>query len=207
LTSNSYASLFGSNLANSDGIAGTSIVITDSAGNRSSETLVYTSAAQVNFLIPAGLAAGPATLALNTAGQSASIGLSIANTAPGLFSADGTGQGAAAAQAEIVANNGSISYPPVAQCGANGCTTAIVPLAGGTKVYLILYGTGVRGAKNVTVSIGGTQGVVAYSGAQGTEAGLDQINVLVPQSLAGSGQVAVVLTADGVTSNAVDVRF
>jgi uncharacterized protein (TIGR03437 family) len=207
LTSNSYAALFGSNLANSDGTAGTSIVITDSAGNRSSETLVYASATQVNFLIPSGLAAGRGTLALTTAGQSASVALSIANSAPGLFSADGTGQGAAAAQAEIVANDGSASYAPVAQCGADGCTTVIVPLAGGTRVYLILYGTGVRAAKNVTVSIGGTQGVVTYSGAQGTEAGLDQINVLVPQSLAGSGEVAVVLTADGVNSNVVKARF
>lgn len=207
LSSNSFASLFGSNLANSDGTAGTSIVITDSAGNRSSETLVYVSPTQVNFLIPSGLAAGPGTLAVNTAGQSASIALSIVNSAPGLFSANGTGQGAAAAQAETMANAGSVSYAPVAQCGANGCTAVTVPLAGGTQVYLILYGTGVRGAKNVTVSIGGTQGVVTYSGAQGTQAGLDQINVLVPQSLAGSGQVDVVLTADGVTSNAVDVRF
>jgi len=49
---------------------------------------------------------------------------------------------------------------------------------------------------------------VQYAGAQGAGApssfyGLDQVNVLLPRSLAGSGTVNVVLTAGGQTANTV----
>jgi len=52
---------------------------------------------------------------------------------------------------------------------------------------------------------------VQYAGAQGTDLGLDQINVLIPQSLNGAGQVSLTVTAQdtvnniGVTSNAVSL--
>jgi uncharacterized protein (TIGR03437 family) len=36
--------------------------------------------------------------------------------------------------------------------------------------------------------------------------GLDQINLYVPRSLAGAGEVPVVLTVDGVTANVVTVN-
>jgi len=43
--------------------------------------------------------------------------------------------------------------------------------------------------------------------AQPRYAGLDQVNVYVPRSLAGAGEVPVVLTADGVTANVVTVNI
>jgi hypothetical protein len=81
LTANSIATLFGSNLASSDGAAGTFISITDAGENQFTETLVYASAGQLNFLIPGGLAVGAGTLTATTAGQSASIALSIVSAA------------------------------------------------------------------------------------------------------------------------------
>lgn len=206
LTSNSYASLFGSNLTNGIGGTDTTVAITDAGGKRVQETLAYASAEQLNFLIPGGLAAGPGTVTVTTARQSTTIAVSVAGTAPGLFSADGSGRGAAAAQSVVVGANGNVTSP-VARCGTDGCAAVTMPLAAGTSVYLVLYGTGVRGARNVTASIAGMQLPVAYAGIQGNDPGLDQINVLVPASLAGSGDVDVTVSGDGIVSNAVKVRF
>jgi len=48
---------------------------------------------------------------------------------------------------------------------------------------------------------------VLYAGAQGTLAGLDQVNAQLPQSLAGRGEVDVMLTVDGKPANTVRVYF
>ncbi len=53
----------------------------------------------------------------------------------------------------------------------------------------------------MSVSIQGIHASVAYAGAQGTDAGLDQVNVLLPAQLAGSGMVNIVLTAGLSASN------
>jgi len=49
--------------------------------------------------------------------------------------------------------------------------------------------------------------VVAYAGPQPQFAGLDQVNLYVPRSLAGAGEVPVILTVDGVTANVVTVNI
>jgi uncharacterized protein (TIGR03437 family) len=76
------------------------------------------------------------------------------------------------------------------------------------QVYLILYGTGIRNhADPVTVMIGTATLTAAYAGEQGTFAGEDQINVLLPQSLRGAGLVDVTLTVDGQVTNAVKIQI
>jgi len=67
--------------------------------------------------------------------------------------------------------------------------------------YLLLYGTGFDTAKSVTVTTNGKTYPPSYFGPQGRFAGLDQVNALLPASLAGSGQVNVSITVDGQTSN------
>ena len=87
------------------------------------------------------------------------------------------------------------------------------PLDLGTEqdqVFLILYGTGIRGvsAGGVSVTIGGEAVAVQYAGLQGDFVGLDQVNLgPLPRSLSGCGEVPVVLTADGIPSNAVTITF
>ena len=75
------------------------------------------------------------------------------------------------------------------------------------QVFLILYGTGFRaaGTANTTMTIGGQNAQVSYAGDQGAFAGLDQVNVLLPRSLAGRGTVEIVFTALGQTANTVYV--
>ena len=75
------------------------------------------------------------------------------------------------------------------------------------QVFLILYGTGFRaaGTANTSMTIGGQNAQVSFAGPQGAFAGLDQVNVLLPRSLAGSGAVNIVLTASGQTANTVNI--
>ena len=74
-------------------------------------------------------------------------------------------------------------------------------------VYLVLYGTGIRGAGTVQAYIAGQPVTVQFFGAQGQYQGLDQINVVVPPSLAGMAEVSVYLVADGKTSNMTTVNI
>jgi uncharacterized protein (TIGR03437 family) len=59
----------------------------------------------------------------------------------------------------------------------------------------------------VTAKIGGQDAEVLYAGAQGGYAGLDQVNIRVPRSLIGRGDVDVVLRVDNKMANAVVVRI
>ena len=71
-------------------------------------------------------------------------------------------------------------------------------------VYLILFGSGLGSATSASATIGGISATVAYAGQPGTYPGVDQYNILIPPSLAGKGQVNVVVTAAGLPSNTVN---
>jgi uncharacterized protein (TIGR03437 family) len=75
------------------------------------------------------------------------------------------------------------------------------------KVTLRFYASGVRDASEVHVQIGGEDVPVLYTGPAGHFAGLDEITVQIPRSLAGRGQVDVTLTADGQKANSVRVNI
>ncbi len=63
------------------------------------------------------------------------------------------------------------------------------------------------GLNNIKVTINGADAEVLFAGAQGGFVGLDQCNVRLATSLAGSGEISVALTADGKTSNTVKARI
>ena len=74
----------------------------------------------------------------------------------------------------------------------------------GEEIVLVLFGTGMRSRSAlsaVTASIGGAPAQVDYAGPQGDFAGLDQLNVHVPRSLIGRGDVDLVLMVDGLPAN------
>jgi uncharacterized protein (TIGR03437 family) len=48
---------------------------------------------------------------------------------------------------------------------------------------------------------------ITYAGPQPDFPGLDQVNILMPKSLAGAGFVNIVLTAAGIETNAVNVSI
>jgi len=67
--------------------------------------------------------------------------------------------------------------------------------------------SGAELAGAVTATIGGVNAPVEYAGAVSGYTGLDQVNLRVPRSLMGRGEVNIVLTADGRTSNTVTVNI
>lgn len=215
----SFVSVYGSNFASISeaalslnlppSLGGTSLQIQDSSGNTQAAAIAYVSPSQVNFVMPAGIAAGQASLALSNGSTSIAGTALVSNVAPALFSADGSGTGAAAATAIEVASNAQQTAISVYQCTGDACTAVPLNLNAGEPVYLTLYGTGIRNyVTAVDVSINGIAIPVLYAGPQGTYEGLDQINVgPLPASLSGGGNVTIALTVDGLAANAVTVDF
>jgi hypothetical protein len=196
-------------------LAGATVTITDSTGVTQTAPLFFVSPAQINFLVPAGLAIGSGTVTVtNAAGNKASFPTTVAQVAPSLFTADSSGTGAPAANALAYAS-GAVTpqVSPVYTCSGSPvvCTAAPIAVsAPATSVYLELFGTGIRGRSSlsgVSVTVGGLAQQVTYAGAQGSFEGLDQVNVLLDPSLAGSGQATLQLMVDGVQANAVTVNI
>lgn len=191
-------------------LGGVSATITDISGNTAPMSLIVVAQRQVNAVLPSGLQAGPAVINLTTSsGVQLPGNVIVAPVAPALFTADESGKGTAAAQVLIAHADGSrTSKPDIATCTSSGCTPVPINLGSSTdQAYLILFGTGIRGAAagSTTVRVGNTAGQVSFAGAQGQFFGLDQVNVLLPHSLAGSGTVNVVLAVAGKAANTVTV--
>jgi uncharacterized repeat protein (TIGR01451 family)/fimbrial isopeptide formation D2 family protein len=195
-------------------LGGTSVTLTDSAGVTRAAQLLYVSPTQVNLLTPAGMASGAGMLTLtNSADQKASLAIQVDAVAPGLFSADQTGKGVAAAVVLRVAASGASSTSLAATCDSNTgqCVPNAIDLSNsGDQVYVSLYGTGIRGRSTlagVRVTVAGSPVDVQYAGSQSEFPGLDQINIKLPSSLAGQGDAAIVVTVDGHAANPVTVRL
>jgi uncharacterized protein (TIGR03437 family) len=189
-------------------LGGTTVTVVDSTGTSRLAPLFYVSPTQVNYEIPAGTAAGVAIITVKSGDGVLSVAsLGIAAVAPGIFILNATGLAAAYAFRISGANQ---TYENVYQVDpTNSVVSRPIDLGpSGDQVYLLLYGTGLRAAGNVSVTIGGIAAPVIFSGAQGQFAGEDQVNVgPIPRSLAGRGSVEVVLTADGHVANSVSVTI
>lgn len=207
----SIVNAYGTSFAIASGVAsgsppttlgGTTVTITDSAGVSVPAPLFYVSAAQVNFLAPAGLAAGTATVVVKSGDGTTQHGTAtIAAVVPALFTLNGDGL-IAGGILRVTADGQQVYQNPFAVDGTGSIVAAPVDLSK-DQVYLTLYGTGLHHAAqgDVKVSVGGVNVPVLYAGTQGFFVGLDQINVQLPPSLAGKGEVTLVVTAAGMPSN------
>jgi uncharacterized protein (TIGR03437 family) len=164
---------------------------------------------QVNFLLPSATSNGKAQITVTSAsGASATASVDVSAVMPSVFALGSSNVAAAVA----VRVNAVGAQTPVAvfQCAGSGCTASPIDIGGaGDQVFLTLFGTGLRknsGLGNVRATIGGADAPVAFAGAQGEFAGLDQINLQIPVSLRGRGDVPIILTVDGVTTNAVSIN-
>jgi len=195
-------------------LGGTTVRVRDRVGNERLSPLFYMSPTQINYLIPSGTATGTATVSVTSAGSLVATGLiQVANVAPGLFTVDGSGRGLPAALIYRVGADRSVRYEPVARFDSGQGRFVAVPIDLGPiddQVFLILYATGVRFRSSlaaVSARVGGVETQVIYAGDQGSFTGLDQINLLLPQTLAGSGEVDAALTVDGRVANVVRVAI
>jgi uncharacterized protein (TIGR03437 family) len=208
-------SLFGPGMASQTAIAslplpttlgGTSVQI-----NGQPAFLFAVTTGQANALVPAGLAAGPATVTVHGSAGLLTGSVTIAPSAPGLYSANADGAGPAAANAYLVTASNQRVNQAVATCNppaVRSCLPAPLSLGGSTDtLYIELYGTGIRSAASVQCFVAGQSVPVLYAGPVAAYVGLDQVNISIPKSLAGSGDVRVYVIADGVASNVVGLKI
>jgi len=224
LAPEAIAEAFGTNLASSliianvlplpQNLGGTTVTVTDANGIARQSDLFFVSPTQVNYQVPPGVAVGNASVTVAVNGVPVATGaLPVTAVSPGLFTATADGKGIAAAIAVTVHQGGAVGgFAYTFQCStATACTPTPIDLGATTdQVVLELYGTGIRGRNSlsgVALKIGPTTIPVAYAGPQGVYVGLDQINVILPQSLRGAGAQNITLTVDGQTANTVSVSF
>jgi uncharacterized protein (TIGR03437 family) len=222
LASQAIVAAFGSNLAIATQAAatlplptslGNTTVTVINAGVERSAGLLFVSPAQVNYVLPAETGSDAATVVITSGdGSVATETIKIVDVAPGLFSANANGQGVAAAVALRVKSDGTQSYEPVAQFDTAQSKFVSRPIDLGQttdQVFLVLFGTGIRGRSalsGVTASVGGIASEVIFAGPQGRFDGLDQVNLRLPRSLAGRGEIDVALMVDGKAANTVQVE-
>ncbi len=224
LAAEGITAMFGAGLSNATRVAnstplptnlnGTTVNVIDSLGVGRLSPLFFVSAGQVNYQIPPGTAPGSASVSVNFNDAFTGFGeLNIATVAPGLFTADASGQGYPAAVAYRYRGNALVSVESLTQLDATNKVIA-KPLDLGPEadsIFLVLFGTGLRfrsSLSGITATIEGTSAEVLFAGAQTDFVGMDQINVRVPRSLATmTGDVNVVLAVDGKTANTVKINL
>jgi uncharacterized protein (TIGR03437 family) len=179
-------------------LGGVRVSVTDAGNTTRPALLYYVSPGQINFVMPLEANPGRATLTVFNGTKAVAQGVvQIETVAPGLFSAAGTGQGPAAGQALIVTAAGTQMFASLSQP---------VDLTAGS-VYLVLYGTGMRG-QPVKAAVGGIDVPVLYLVAQGQYAGMDQVALgPLPKTLAGSGTGSIVITVASKAANPVTAIF
>ena len=197
LAPGSIAAAFGSKLATQTAVPGSSlpttlggdsVTVTSSDGRVLPAQLYYVSPAQINYLIPQDASPGLATVTIRSNGSVVASGqIDIETVAPQLFTLN---------PANLVAANvirvDAFSQQTILPVYTFDSNNNVVPLpidfgAATDSVYLSIYGTGLRnitGAGSVTASVGSTQAQVLYAGPKGEYPGLDQVNILLPRSLA-----------------------
>jgi uncharacterized protein (TIGR03437 family) len=225
LAPNSIVTTFGTNLANESMAApnaalptnlnNTTVSVTDARGATRPAPVYYVSAGQVNFVVPAGTGPGPAVFTVTNADGVQSLGtVDIAPVSPAFYTMNQNGTGVVAGYVQVVPASGKPSVEPVYSCPGGGapCTTKPIDVSNPSdQFYLTMFGTGFRGITSVqdaTVMIGNQRvPLLLYAGAQGQFEGFDQMNVQIPNSLAGAGVVNIVATVNGVTSNTVQIEL
>lgn len=202
--SESIASAFGTKLA-STLVAGTSAVLPTTLDgttvyiNGVNAPLFFVSPGQVNFAVPVGTLSGPASIVIVAKDGTVSQGqILIGDISPGIFTRLANGNGAPAA---VASNDNGVTYT-IVMSNADGTP---VEISAGNVV--VLFGTGLRfRSGEMTATAGGVTGSPSFVGSQGGLVGLDQINLTIPQSMAGKGEMDLVFTVDGKATNAVKIK-
>ncbi len=224
LAAEGIGAAFGSNLAASTAmasslplptsLAGTTVRVRDNVGVERLAPLFFVSSGQVNFLVPSGTANGLATVTItNSSGDVLTGTAPISTVAPSLFSANANGSGVASAVVLRRNAAGQDRYEPIAQLDSATNRFVPVPIDLGPEtdqLFLIVYGSGVRGRTALTaatVTIGGVAAPILFAGPAPGLVGTDQLNLRLDRSLAGKGAVDLVFSVDGKAANAVQVTI
>ena len=224
VTAGSIVSLFGTNLASTTSgtstvplptsLAGTSVLV-----NGQAAPLFFVSPTQINFQLPWETASqAQASVAVSAGGVTSSAqSISLVASAPGLFATNsaGTGQGA------IQIANTTLFAAPVglipgvqARPANRGEDISIFCTGLGSVANQPLSGVPAPIAPPLstttampTVTVGGVQANVTFSGLAPGFVGLYQVNARVPDNAPSGDSVPVVITVSGTASNTVTVAI
>ncbi|MFN8003406.1 MAG: NF038122 family metalloprotease [Acidobacteriota bacterium] len=223
LAPESIGAAFGAGLASSTqvgnslplptSLAGTTLTVRDANLTSRLSPLFFVSGGQINFLVPKDTVAGTAQVSVRIDGTPFANGnVTIAAVAPSLFAANSSGKDAAAAVLLRVRGT-TQTFEPVTRFDAAQNKFVPVPIDFGPetdRLFLLLFGSGIRGRSAqtaVVVKLGDIETPVQFAGPQGDLVGLDQINLELPRTLKGKGEVIINLTVDGRAANRVTVAF
>jgi uncharacterized protein (TIGR03437 family) len=166
----------------------TSILGTTVQVNGVSARLLYVSPDEVVFVVPEEIAPGDAEIVVaNGDGFKAKANAMLANGAPGVFTVGGDGRGAA-----VALNADNLLPGP------------FDPSTG--QLRITLFCTGLVRASQISVDLGGFPATVEAL-QRSNVPGIDELHLLVPDSLRGAGPMSVVVRADGAESNPATVTF
>lgn len=190
-------------------LGGVHLDITDSQGQTRPAPLYYVTTNAFSYLVPAGTALGPATAKLTTsAGTVLGGSFNVERASPGLYTANSNGSGVPAGfwiRAAGGVQTQDLLFDPNKPLGSR----VPVPVdlgAPADQVFLSLYGTGFRAASQATATLGGVSIPVLGFAAVGVYQGEDVINIgPLPRSLAGRGELNLLITFDGKQANTVTV--
>ncbi|MBS1809296.1 MAG: hypothetical protein JST84_14120 [Acidobacteria bacterium] len=181
-------------------LGGTEVTVNGAAAD-----LLYVSPAQINYVLPSNLSPGTAAIEVKTNGVVVGKGIAtVASAAPGLFTITSDGNGIPAGYSTFDGITTKVLF------NSDGTSRAVEAGTAQRPNYLVLFGTGFRkrtNLSNVQVRIGGIIAQVDYAGAQTNYVGLDQLNIVIPTSARGSGEVDLILTVDGKPANRVRVNI
>ena len=215
----SIAAAFGTRMATRTEVASTQPLPTTLAGasvrvNGVLARLFFVSPSQINFIIPAGIAAGAATVTVNSEDGSVLTGTAqVRDVAPAIVAANADGVGAPAAVLLRLSPAGAQAFESIVERdpASNKLVPKAINFGTGDRLFLILYVCGIRNApdrdgnrdngvaESIRVMFGGIAFQPIYAGPAPDFAGLDQINIEIDRRL--SGRVSIQVEYEAITSN------
>ena len=182
-------------------LAGSSLSIVDSTGTERPARIIVASPGNIDYVVPPGTANGKSVALVSVGSRVVTAAtVSIESISPGLFTRGGGGTAAALVQ-RIRADGTETIVPAIGAIDLGPATD---------KVFLLLFGTGLRGVhgvEDVTARIGGKQVDVTFAGPQGGFDGLDQVNLSLSSTLAGVGSADIALAVNGWEANIVRINI
>jgi uncharacterized protein (TIGR03437 family) len=194
LAPGSFATIFGNKLCSQQAVAtppfptslgGCSVTV-----NGVAALMQYVSPDQMNFVVPAGMEAGVASVVVSTGVGQLTGSMRIGQAGPGIFAVNGMGIG-----------EGAMLHGTMWQRGPFSAMT------GGQPTPVSIFVTGLDLSTKPAVAVGGIPVEVLWFGDAPGYPGLQQINIILPPSMAGVGRVPITVTSGGQTSNVTFVNI
>jgi uncharacterized protein (TIGR03437 family) len=186
--------IFGTNLANKTAVTPGSATPPTTVGGVTVTVggvpapIYFVSSTQINAVVSFATPTGPQTLTVNTGSATFSQSVTIGAGRPGIFSLLGTGTG-----------DGAIINPITLAIGT------FTVFSSPHDTYLSIFMTGLDTSTTPTITVGGTPVRVTFAGASPCCYGLEQVNVVLPQTLSGAGRVPLTAQSGTEVSNTVEI--